>query len=231
MKRFAIACLVLAIAGPAYAGIPGWLDIESGVKGAVGADLWVAPDNSPSYSNMAFTETTAGFAGGVGAYVELRFIKFIALDTEFLFGWDEVIEKDTINGVKIKYTAKSFNFKLPILVKAVLPLPGIKLSLGTGPVFEFPISSEGKVDHPNFAKFNVKTKTSVLWAAELGFDVKLSRHFRMPIDFRAAYNLSQPSSYNDRVKLTTGGFTGNSMDMTYQNTWEFRLLLGVAYEL
>lgn len=215
----------------AYAKLPWWLNIESGVKGAVGGDLWVAADNSPSLSNMAFTETTGGFAGGVGPFVELRFIKFIALDTEFLFGWDQVIEKDTNNGVKIKFTAKAFSFKIPILLKGVLPLPGVKLSLGTGPILEFPISGTGEVDQTISMKFNVKTRFSVLWAVELGMDVKLSRHFRLPIGFRAAYNLSQPSSYGDRVKFNMAGNRLKSMDMNYQNTWEFRLLMGVAYEL
>jgi len=220
MKKGLVVLFFVSVSVSAYAGIPVWLNIESGVKGAVGGDLWVAADNSPSNSNNPFTETTGGFAGEVGPFVELRFIKFIALDMEFLFGWDQIKAKDTIGGIDYKYSAKSFNFKLPILLKGVLPLPGVKLSLGTGPILEFPISGNDIVQ--SNTKYKEKTKFSVLWAAEIGIDVKLNKHFRLPFNLRASYNLSQPSSYNDRI---------NNGSMTYQNTWEFRLLLGVAYEL
>jgi len=231
MKKILLAIFILLISATSYARVPAWLNIESGLKGVAGGDLWVAAENSPSLSNMAFTETTGGWAAGFGAFVELRFIKYIALDTEFLFGWDQVVEKDTVNGLKIEFTAKSFSFKIPILLKGVLPLPGIKLTLGTGPILEIPISGKGTVDQPITMQFDVKTKFSVLWAVDLGLDIKLPKHFRLPINLRAAYNISQPSSYGDRVKLNTAGRTIRSMDMTYQNTWEFCILMGVAYEL
>ena len=220
--------LILPVASTARTPLPHWLHLEGGVKGYGAGNIWVEPDNCPP--TIGFTETTAGWAAGVGPFVEARFFKYAALDIELLFAWDRMIEKDTIGWRKVKFTAKMFDLKIPILLKGVLPFPGVKLSLGTGPVIEYPLSVKMATNPDVISLMDAEEAFSVLWAINLGIDIKLYRGLRLPIDIRASYNISQPAEYKDRVTLSLNGNSVTRITIKYQNTWELGMLMGLAWE-
>ncbi len=231
MKKLYMFWLILFIPGVVYAKLPDWLNIETGTKAWGDFNLWSEPENGAD--QIGFGLRTVGWGAGGGVYVQARFIKYIGLDIEVLIGHDRIIEDDTIYGAHVKFIPKMNSVKIPLLIKGVLPLLGVRLSLGTGPIFEIPFSSsfEVKSDYVRIlSKTGIKTKTSVLWGMQFGINIRIYKNLRFPIDFRAAYNLSQPKKYRDRVKLETNGSVINSLKITYQNTWEFSALGGLGYE-
>jgi hypothetical protein len=168
---------------------------------------------------------------GGGVFVEGRFFQFVALEMDLIYEWDAIWETQDFGGLlKTKTKAITHNLRIPLLVKGVLPLPLVRLSLGIGPEFVVPVGSTAETSAALKTQFKVKTKTSTMLAMDLGVVVNPFAGLLIPLDIRASYNLTQPKSYKDRVEIKTSGAAVESITILYQNTWDFRLLLGVGYE-
>lgn len=234
--------LVLTVAGGSAAAREGMLgpyvDLLVGAKGTVGGNVWTEPTTNSSYIDIAmasndlgFSRTRGGYGVGGGLWLEARFVRFVALEVDLLYEQDRVWENDDFSGAKAKFTAVAHNLRIPVLVKGVLPLPSVRIAFGLGPEFVVPLDTSGEEspDWPNI-HFTAKGKTSTMLTFGFSFVFSLPFNLVLPLDLRAAKNLTQPSAYDDRVaaSLANNVFTA---EMTYQNSWDFRLLLGLGYEL
>jgi len=89
------------------------------------------------------------------------------------------------------------DLRIPLLVKGVLPLPGIRLALIIGPEFVIPLKTEAAMDAPVSTAFDFKVESSFRTLLTFGLDMVVE----LPIDLRFFYNPSQPSDWSDRVEL------------------------------
>lgn len=215
------------------------VEFSAGAKATVGANLWSQPDATPAI-DIGFTKARGGLGAGGGVWAEARFVRYLALETDLLFEWDTIWEHQDWWWGRTTTKAKAWNFRLPVLVKGVLPLGATRLSLGIGPEFVFPLSSSAEFVLPTQvitnAGFKVRTRASTMLTMELGVTFELGYGIVLPVQIRAAYNASQPSSWGERVKLYRNGQevtlpqAFDTFSLLYQNSWDFRLLLGVGYD-
>ena len=59
-----------------------------------------------------------------------------------------------------------------------------------------------------------------------GMAIHLGDHLEIPVDLRAAKNLSQDSDWPDRVKINSAT---SEYEVTAQSSWDFRLATGLGY--
>ncbi|MBM4397181.1 MAG: hypothetical protein FJ087_16045 [Deltaproteobacteria bacterium] len=227
------AAFALAVASPGAAR-EGWLgkyvDLTVGAKGTAGGNVWTKPSSGPG-ADVGFAKVRGGYGAGGGLYLDARFIKFIGLEMDFLFELDKVWEDITINSFPFTNTLEALNLRIPLLVKGVLPVPMARLALVIGPEFVIPLSTSSSVDEPGnviiLDRYGLSANDKVSTMLTMGFGVviELPLGIRLPIDLRASHNLTQPKDYYDRVSVV-----GKTYRVTYQNSWDFRLLLGLGYE-
>lgn len=238
MTRFLVGLFVLLLAWlPVAEGKI--VDVAIGVKATAGGNLWTEPSNTPPNQEIGFTKLRGGAGAGCGPYVEVRFIKYIGIELDLLFEWNRLWEDQTIyhkSGFAVfKSTTKptTLDLRIPLLVKGVLPLPGIRLGLVIGPEFVIPLKTESPMDvHLGATSFDFKVESKFRTLLTFGLDmvVELPFNLELPIDLRFSYNPSQPSDWADRVELTSsvpGVIDG--LTIQYQNSWDIRLLIGLGY--
>jgi len=242
------AAMILAAAPDARA----WniVNLAVGAKGMVGGNLWTQPENIPP-SEIGFTDARGGYGGGGGVFAEVRVIKYIALEVDLLWERNNIWENQSwhVGPFTFQTTthARATTMRIPILVKGILPLGGVRLGLGLGPEFVVPLSTSADVDYkqanmvqdPNL--FHVTADWATMLTVDLDITICLWKGLHLPIDLRASYNLTQSKDWNDRVSWTRNGQPipenqvkpGDMPDgfqVNYQNSWDFRLLLGLGYE-
>jgi hypothetical protein len=196
--------------------------------------------------------------------MELRFVRYLGLEVGLSITRHKLIE-DTewtyteVNqgtGVTERFSTKSdqtlvwTSFHIPVIVKGILPVgDAVRLSLGIGP--EFSIGSYAsatfkqkgpdplKGARAKFQDLNASSQTDTYLALQFGVDINAGP-FRVPIDLRWAYNLSQPDSYYDRVEYGPAGtLPWETGDPTHhpatgtikaRNSMYLQLLVGVAFD-
>lgn len=237
IPTFPVVFLAMMLATPTvHARV---VSVVAGVKGTVGGNLWTKPDATPAME-IGFTEPRGGVGAGGGVFVEARFIEFLALEMDLLFEWDSLWEHQRWWWGQTTTKAEAVNLRIPLLVKGVLPLGVVRLSLGLGPEFVLPLTSKGELRVPSGVVtnsfFTVRTKTSTMITLETGVSISLGLGFVVPIHVRAAYNVTQPQAWSDRVTLYRDGqkvtipTPFDTFSLLYQNSWDFRLLAGLGYE-
>ena len=223
-----------------------YVNLAFGVAMTAGGNVWTHPDiggsslaQAADAADVGFSHLRGGAGAGAGIQVVARFIRFIELEMDLLYEWDTLYEEITdysnYGAVKKRGTATTHNLRIPLLVKGVLPLKGVRLALGLGPEFVVPLASKAEtttLSAPVGVKagdyLTLRTKTSTMLTMSLDIVPELGYHLLLPIQLRAAWNGTQPAGYLDRVDVNAG--TG-SASVLAQNTWDFRLLVGLAYEL
>jgi hypothetical protein len=246
-RRFALAAatlaaaVLLALPAPARAGW-GVIDLELGAKGIAGANLWTDPSDLPAYllgQDWAFDKARAGWSAGAGIYAQLRVLKFLGLEVDFLVEEGQ-LKETPLDGHTWTLTAWDLHMRIPILLQGILPLPGVRIGVGLGPEFVIPLKTEARQanrvpypdDYANY-DFRIQEKVSTLLAMGINITPVIAKHYTIPIDIRASYNLTQPKGYEGRVAVhtRTSGVKDLSKGFTLrlQDTWDFRLLLGFGY--
>ena len=212
-----------------------YVNLAIGIKGFGGANVWTEPSGVPAayaMSDVGFAKARAGAGGGAGLYLQARFIRFIGFETGMLYEWNSIWENLNLDGVHVKFTAVNNVLRFPFLVKGILPLAGARLALAIGPEVVVPVSTSASTDIslPSF-RFEARSKVSTMLTMGFDIDIELPAHLLVPIGIRASYNLTQPSDYVDRVTVTHAGQLLTGENVLYQNSWDFRFQIGLAYEL
>ncbi len=241
--------ILLVCPSRADASWGGVFDLEIGLKAMGGYDYWTKPNGGPyeiSGQDIAFSNERGGYGVGGGLYAQMRFFKYLGLEIDFLFE-DDLIWEHPLTGSDWQTTARRVNMRLPILVQAVLPLPGVRLALGIGPEFVIPLKtwseqSDVPSTMPDF-KFQSDASTTTRLTFGLNIAVRLWRGIMLPIDLRASYDPGQSNDWSDRVAVpascSAGQWVACARDVYdpaigyrvhQRNTWDFRMLLGLGFD-
>ena len=230
------ATLLLATApSSASAFMP---EFSAGLKLCGGANLWTEPTDAPG-TGLGFRGETAGYGIGGGAYAEVRPIRFIGLELGLFYEQNKLWRNVDISGgiITVKEEVSANVLRVPVLVKAILPLGIVRLTAGIGPEFVLPQSTDGShdVDSPSNIIGSVQTtiqtesKSSTMLAMDLGVVIQIGDFLEIPVSLRGARNLSQDEAWADRVNASISGNTMTSYSVAVQNSWDFRLTAGVGY--
>jgi hypothetical protein len=230
----ACAALVTLSAGAARADL---ISATAGAKGFAGGNLWTTPDNIPGgYSGVGFAGDGGGVGFGGGVYVEGRVLTFLGAEVGLTYD-SSVLQRDvTISGGPTKVTEKvtTSSWRVPLLVKGILPVPFGRLSLGLGPEFVFAGSSDpslsvtsGPATGTTSSLLQANTSNSTMLTGDLGLTLELPFSLELPVDLRASKNLSQESDWTKRVDLPTS--VTSPYTVNAQNSWDFRLSVGLGY--
>jgi hypothetical protein len=227
------ASLTVLSAGVARADV---VSATVGAKAFAGGNLWTTPSNIPGgYDGIGFAGNGGGVGYGGGLYVEGRVLRFVGAEVGITYD-SSVLERNvTITGTGSKITEKitTPSWRLPLLVKVILPLSPGRLSLGIGPEFVFAGTSSpslsvtsGPGTGTSSNALSASTTNSTMLTTDLGFTLELPFGLELPIDLRASKNLSQQSDWEQRVSVSTANGT---YSVNAQNSWDFRLSVGLGY--
>jgi hypothetical protein len=75
----------------------------------------------------------------------------------------------------------------------------------------------------------VKQKSSAMLTLAFGIAVEIGENWEIPLDLRAARNLSQASDWKERVDTRELFADPPKYDVTVQSSWDFRLATGLGY--
>ncbi|MEZ4375588.1 MAG: hypothetical protein R3B07_32560 [Polyangiaceae bacterium] len=212
---------------------------SAGLKLLLGGSLWSTPDNIPGgYEGIGFAGSAGGFAYGGAVYAEGRFFKYLGLELDVGYDDTTLKRKVTFRGVvagqavsaDVHESVETSSMFFGLLIKGVVPAPFGRAWFGLGPQFKSAGSADGKLDGASFADGLIKAKaeSSTLLNLGLGMVIHAGDLIEIPIELRAAKNLSQEADWDKRVKLNTSGNTLTSYEVTAQSSWDFRLGLGVG---
>jgi len=226
LRVLAICGLFLMLAAPAHALV---LDNTYGLKGAAGGNLWTDPDEDFG-DGFGYQGWGGGFAYSVGGYYELRVAKLVALEIDLLWDKGELYRDVDIAGGTIRESVTATNLRIPILAKLTIPMGLSRFSFGLGPEFVRPISvsSEHVTKTGGIAltsEIKAEEAASTMFVMDLGMVFGVGP-IEVPLGIRAAKNLTQSNKWSERVSMN-----GNSYTVKAQNSWDFRLMLGVGLSL
>jgi len=204
---------------------------SAGAKLLAGGNVWSTPSNIPlNYDGLGFAGSGGGFGWGAALYYEARFIRHLGLEADLGYDSSSLFRNVTINGIDTKETVSSSGLRLSFLAKGIASVPFGRLWVGLGPEFVLPSSTSDSLEisgQPNQDNAISSTKkNSTMLAFALGLVPEIGDKIEIPIDLRAAKNLTQESDWLDRVKVDPAN--PNQYDVTVQNSWDFRLAVGVG---
>lgn len=203
---------------------------SAGLKLLAGGNLWTAPSNVPGgYDGLGFAAEGGGFGWGGALYYEARFIQHLGLELDLGYDSSTLQRNVTLNGV-VETTEKvtASGPRVSLLAKGIVPTPFGRLWAGLGPELVFPSSVDASLEAEGQQvqdTISAKKQSSTMLAFALGLVVHVGESFEIPVDLRAAKNLSQESDWQDRVEITPP----NRYEVTVQSSWDFRLGAGLGY--
>ena len=216
MNRFTavIAVIVVSQLAAGEARAEEDVNLRFGAKGTVTGLLWSQPDNTPPLSDGFWGDDQFYYGGGGGLFVEGNAFKYLALEMDLLFEFNSLTFNYTINNIEFDYYTQFDQFRIPIIVKGVLPLgESAEMSLGVGPEFVVGLDSGVEIDRQtdfgnpvaNQAtddflanRYFTETVGGTFFDVDLGITIKVWK-LVIPINLRVAINLSQPSDFEERV--------------------------------
>ena len=217
--------------------------VSLGAKGCFGGNFVSNPDNAPPGA-LIYDDGAGGIGGGGGLYTEFRILKgHLGLEFDLIFEHNKNWSSITFNNVVETDWIFTFNaVRIPLLLEGSLESDAVRGSLGVGPEFVVGTGAgadiqvtEGKqyISGPDLQalrnRFTASKQTDTYICFGLGLAIKVWK-LAITIDMRYAYNLTQPSEYDDRVEYS-GSETEPNIETIASNSMDLRILLGVAYEL
>jgi hypothetical protein len=192
----------------------------------------------------------------MGFFMDFRFFEFFGLESgvilthrTILWRTDHKVEGEAV--AKSNETIDWATYRIPIMGKFVVPVRKSVVWVGVGMEFSFgqfaQISQEFTrsndfPDGTDLKDLNAVPSDDnyVIWGA--GFEVDAGPTYRIPVELRFGYNLSQPSNYgtnglNGRTTVeplpTPGAEPVDPTRLTFtaQDSWYVDLLIGVSYTL
>lgn len=217
------------------------VQIAAGAKGFAGGNLFSTPSDTPAGNDgLGFMGNAGGFGWGAGAYVEARFVKYVGLELDLLYDSSTLLRNVTYNNVvKIREKVDTKSIRIPILLKGFLPVPFGKLAVFVGPEFVRPSSASPSNEVTGGAQYltnkeqvengiQASTKASTMLTMGVGLALELPANLELPIELRASKNLSQDSDWASRVDAPNLPVLF-PYTVAGQNTWDFRLGVGLGY--
>jgi hypothetical protein len=220
--------------------VPKKFESSAGLKFFAGGNVWSTPSNiTPGYTGLGFAGNGGGFGWGSALYYEARFVQHLGLELDL--GYDSsTLQRDvTYNGVvKVREKVTASGLRWGLLAKGILPTPFGRMWLGIGPEFVSGSSvsasnevTEGRQYLTNASQvenaISANSKSSTMLTMALGLVIHIGDHLEIPVDLRAAKNLSQESDWQKRVDTTQ--LAAFKYSVTAQNSWDFRLGTGLGY--
>lgn len=222
-------------------------DFESsiGLAFRVGGSLWTTPgDVDPGYDALGFAGAAGGFGWGAGLYYEARILQHLGLRLDV--GYDRAtLQRDltyNINGVGFNVNEKvtTSGLRWGLLVEGIAPVTFGRVWLGIGPEFVSGGSVDGTVEitdgnpSPQLRSdlensISTTKQNSTMLTMVFGLAIEVSDSLEIPLDLRAAKNLTQESGWRERVETTNLFDDPPKYDVTVQSSWDFRLGVGLAY--
>jgi hypothetical protein len=232
IRLLSAACAALALLTIAAGASADLVDKSAGLKLAGGGNLWTTPSGVPGgHNGLGFAGDGGGIGYGIGAYGELRVVKFLGLEVGVAYDNSSMWRNVTINGAvdtREKFTAS--NLRIPLLLKGILPLGLGRASIGIGPELIVPLSASASVEVISGpgqvgAEPVARTASSTMLTTDLGLVIAPPGPIEIPIDLRVSKNLSQPDAWLDRVSGPVGA---ELYTVQAQSSWDFRLVAGVG---
>ena len=214
---------------------------SAGLKGLVGGNLWTTPENIPgSYEGLGFAGSAGGFGWGAALYYEARIVRHLGLEVDLGYDSATLQRNVTYNGVlKVDEKVQPKGFRASALVKGIAPAPFGRVWLGIGPELLAPSSADASLEIKEGGQLvspadeaqlksliSAKTESSTMFLFGLGLVFHVSPQLEIPVDLRAAKNLSQESDWQDRVAID---LNAGSYEVTARTSWDFRLGTGLGY--
>jgi len=245
---FAVATLFAPDAlGQEAAAPPKKFESSAGLKLLAGGNVWTTPSDVPNtpgggkYDGIGFPGDGGGFGWGVAPYYEARFIQHIGLELDLGYDSSAIQRNVTYNGVvKVTEKVEMSGLRWGLLAKGIVPTPFGRIWLGLGPEFVSGSSADASLevksgpvtpaDRAALEKLpSAKSKSSTMLTFAFGLAIHIGEHLEIPVDLRAAKNMSQDSKWADRVKVTTVNGIVTNYEVTAQSSWDFRLATGLGY--
>lgn len=218
------------------------VEFSAGLRALVGGNYSSAPTDiqPPGYEGLGFAGESGGFGWGFGAYGELRAWRHLGLELSLSRDLSSLQREVTYNSaVKIVERVDYASTRVGGLLKGILPLEIGRLWLGVGMEAMLSPSAEADLEFTEGAQYVSNQEAvrqlihagddgSTLLALGLGFTAHLGALLELPVELRAAHHLSQPSAWDERVKLRFQGNTLQGYTVEPIPTWDFRLGIGLG---
>jgi opacity protein-like surface antigen len=216
---------------------PKKFESSAGLKLLAGGNVWTTPSDVPGgYDGLGFPGSGGGFGWGAAAYYEARFIQHLGLELDLGYDSSTLQRNVTYNGVvKVTEKVQMSGLRWGLLAKGIVPTPFGRLWLGLGPEFVSGSSVDASIEvkTDNVANksqieslISAKSKSSTMLTFGFGLAIHVGEHLEIPVDLRAAKNMSQDSKWTDRVKINPAT---SEYEVTAQSSWDFRLATGLGY--
>lgn len=233
-----VAMALLLQVSSAKAGGP--VEVTAGAKGFLGGNLFSTPSElPPGYDGIGFAGNAGGMGWGAGIYGEARFIKFVGLEIGLTYDSSTLLRNVDMNVsgtlLKVREQVDTKSLRIPILVKGILPVPFGRLAAFIGPELVRPssVSASNEITNNDQAQMLTKIsgieRNSTMLTMGMGLTIELPAELELPIELRASKNMSQDAEWAKRVETVMSGNAMQSYAVAGQNSWDFRLGVGLGY--
>ena len=212
------------------------VDSSAGIKVMAGGSLWSTPSDRPNdYDGIGYAGNGGGFSYGAGLYGEVRFIKVLSLEVDFVYDRSTLARNVDLNSnMKVQEKIEFTSWRIPVLLKGNLPTPFGRLFVLVGPEFVM-----GKKADPTLEvtegggtiqnEIRAEEASYTMFTGGLGLTIDLPFSLEVPLELRASKNLGQEEAWRDRVEIQReNGIDNYTVDA--QTSWDFRFCAGVGYQ-
>jgi hypothetical protein len=203
-----------------------------GAKLFLGGNIWTTPDDVPGgYDGLGFAAEGGGFGWGGALYYEARIVQHLGLELDLGYDTSTLLRNVTQNGFDTQEKVTHSGPRIGLLVKGIVPAPFGRLWAGLGPELMIASSADATLEVEGTEQsgaIEAEKKSSTMLAFALGMVFHVGDAIEIPVELRAAKNLTQESKWTDRVDIPPTG-TGDPYTVTAQNSWDFRLGVGGGY--
>ncbi len=220
----AFAAALAAHEGAALADGP--LKFGAGVMAGAGGNFLDKPgDRQYGAETDTLYPGFAGTSAAFGIFAEARLLGVVGLELELLTSSDRGKGTVTLNNREYDIEIGQRSFHLPVLAKAVLPLPVLAPFVVFGPEFVFSSDADASASPSSYpAAVSARHDGYTLLTAGLGLEIKPpipKLDLRIPFSLRASLNPGTPDEIGGRVRYGGGGVL-TATSASYLSEWKYR---------
>ncbi len=269
MRWWLAVALVAMLIPQAYAEEEKPVELSLGMKFGGGASVWTSPSNTTlyrpegggeSFTMPLFHELRGGFNYSVGAFLQLRIVRYVGIETGLVLTRRQLREEtawtytELVAGAPTTYTSRSKEhvtwgtIRVPLMFKFMVPIGDLSAFwLGAGPEFsigkwadaEFELADGEslKGTRSDFKELHAVRRNDTYLVFGTGFLAGASEHMSIPIELRFGLNMSQPNNFLERVafdRLPTkedDSARPTQMTVKARDSFYVEIMVGVTYNL